>query len=77
MARLEAGAKREDLKLADFMRKLVKFGLDAYEGTGSLHVLRDWDVAHLRQALEMEQALYKNAKSPSDEKKKPRTGTSG
>lgn len=33
-------AKVEDLERADFVRKIVRYGLKKYETAGSLHVLR-------------------------------------
>jgi hypothetical protein len=39
-AQVDAAAEREELSVADFVRKIFRFGFREYQGAGSLHALK-------------------------------------
>jgi hypothetical protein len=49
--RVDAAADDEDLAPADFIRKLAKWALSAYDTIGSLHALRAMELAPSRASL--------------------------
>lgn len=49
VAEVSANAAREGLRLDDFVRKMVRLGLEDYERAGSLHELRAVALARKEQ----------------------------
>jgi hypothetical protein len=77
---IDAIAHADKRDRSDVVRLLIEWAASQYVHAGTLRdlvSLKLGDLSHLRKALEMEQEAYRNADSPSAEKRKPRTGTSG
>jgi hypothetical protein len=65
---VEAAAKAEDLAVADFVRKVFRWGFAEYQRAGSLHTLRS-HVVERQVAIEKE--VYERLKpKPKDSGKK-------
>lgn len=77
--RLKAGAESEEIAVADFIRKLLRYALQQYEAAGSLHALR---TAANRDLLQKQTAISRGvhddrAKDKGHGKDKPNRSKEG
>lgn len=60
--RVDDAAEREELPVADFVRKIFRMGFERYEMLGSLHALRDGASGAVKRQTAIERAGYQAAK---------------